>query len=147
MVLVCVFCPAAYGQPWDGNGVEGDPYQIWTGEQMNSIGLYPNRWSKSYKLMADISLSAYSGWNYNRIGISGDLYKGAGPFKGTFDGDYHSISDFSCFATAAYLNAYIGLFGYVYDGTIKNLKVIAGKKNLINLSLSVIKTKWRRKIV
>ena len=31
--------------------------------------------------------------------------------------------------------------------TEKNLKVIAGKKNLINLSLSVIKTKWRRKIV
>jgi phosphoribosylformylglycinamidine synthase len=31
--------------------------------------------------------------------------------------------------------------------TEKNLKVIAGKKNLINLSLSVIKTKWRRKII
>ena len=31
--------------------------------------------------------------------------------------------------------------------TEKKLKVIADKKNLIDLSLSVIKTKWRRKVV
>ncbi len=31
--------------------------------------------------------------------------------------------------------------------TERNLKVIANKKNLIDLSLSVMKTKWRRKVV
>jgi hypothetical protein len=34
-VMVLVFCSAVYGQPWDGNGVEGDPYQIWTAEDMH----------------------------------------------------------------------------------------------------------------
>ena len=38
VVVVCVFCSAALGQPWDGNGVEGDPYLIWTAADMQAIG-------------------------------------------------------------------------------------------------------------
>ncbi len=104
-----------------GTGEPNDPYQIWTGEQMNSIGLYPNRWSKSYKLMADISLAAYSGSAYNIIGTS-PLHTGSRtPFKGVFDGNYHSISGFSYSGTGSYK----GLFGYVYEGPIKNLEIIS----------------------
>jgi len=107
-----------------GTGEANDPYQIWTGEQFNSIGLYPNRWSKHYKLMDDISLAGYTGHSYNRIGTSRP-FSGDGPFKGVFDGNFHSISDFSYFATASYKDTYIALFGYIYDGTIKNLKVLS----------------------
>ena len=104
-----------------GTGEANDPYEIWTGEQFNSIGLYPNRWRKHYKLMADISLSAYSGSAYNIIGISDDLFYGSGPFRGVFDGNFHSVSGFS-YSTH---DDYTGLFGYVYEATIKNLEVVS----------------------
>jgi hypothetical protein len=34
---VCGLCSEVFGQPWDGNGVEGDPYQIWTPNDMQAI--------------------------------------------------------------------------------------------------------------
>jgi len=107
-----------------GSGEEDDPYQIWTGEQFNTIGLYPNRWSKNFKLMDNISLAGHTGSAYNRIGVA-QLYSGDGPFDGVFDGDFHSISDFSYFAPSSWQDTHIALFGYVYSGTIKNLKVVA----------------------
>jgi hypothetical protein len=106
-----------------GTGGPYDPYLIYTGEQMNKIGAQPSDWSKSFKLMADISLSAYSGSLYNIIGRSSSTTNGSGPFTGTFDGNYHSISGFSYSASS--IN-YVGIFGYVGSaGTIKNLKVIS----------------------
>jgi hypothetical protein len=39
---------ATYG---GGNGTPADPYQIWTAEQMNTIGLNPADWDKSFTLM------------------------------------------------------------------------------------------------
>ena len=106
-----------------GTGEPDDPYQIWTGEQFNAIGLYPSRWSKHYKLMADISLAEHTGNSYNRIGVSAPPT--GSPFGGVFDGNFHRISDFSYFATSSHEDNYIGLFGYVYDATIRNLKVIS----------------------
>ncbi|UCC22567.1 MAG: SMP-30/gluconolactonase/LRE family protein, partial [Planctomycetota bacterium] len=67
-VLPCVFCSVAYGQPWDGNGVEGDPYQIWTAEDMQAIGADSTYWDAHFELMADINLLAYSGTSFNIIG-------------------------------------------------------------------------------
>ena len=67
-VLVLSFAPAAFGQPWDGNGVEGDPYQIWTAEDMQAIGADANYWDAHFLLMADIDLSAYTGTSFNVIG-------------------------------------------------------------------------------
>jgi len=98
-----------------GAGEPDDPYQIWTGEEFNTIGLHPNRWSKHYKLMDDISMAGYSGGSYNLIGTStSPNHTYGGEFRGVFDGNYHTISDFS--------NSK-GVFGYVYDGTIKCLKL------------------------
>jgi hypothetical protein len=113
-----------YDEPFcGGTGSDDDPYQICTGEQMNNIGRLSSRWTKNYKLMADISLSAYSGSSYNIIGRSSSTTNGSGPFTGTFDGNYHSISGFSYSASS--IN-YVGIFGYVGSaGTIKNLKIIS----------------------
>ncbi len=106
-----------YGVPFcGGTGTLDDPYQICTGEQMNNIGRLPTRWSKNYKLMADISLADYSGSEYNIIGTDSSR------FTGIFDGNYHSISGFSYSETST---SYVGLFGYISDGTIKNLRVIS----------------------
>jgi|GEM_PF-792474 len=129
-----VECEPVFG---GGTGEANDPYQIWTGEQFNNIGLYPNRWGKDYKLMDDISLAGYTGSSYNRIGVAA-LFSGDGPFDGVFDGDFHSISGFSYFATSSSKDTYIGLFGYVYDATIKNLKVVSPDVYTHNYSQSYV---------
>jgi hypothetical protein len=38
VVLVCVLSRSGLGQPWDGNGVDGDPYLIYTAEEMQVMG-------------------------------------------------------------------------------------------------------------
>ncbi|RPJ37728.1 MAG: hypothetical protein EHM27_12245, partial [Deltaproteobacteria bacterium] len=63
-----------------GKGDPNEPYQIWTAEQMNQIGSYPNDWTQNFRLMANIDLSNYSGTAFNIIGTLGN------PFTGTFDG-------------------------------------------------------------
>jgi hypothetical protein len=105
-----------------GTGEPDNPYLIYTAEQMNKIGMDPNDWDKNFKLMADISLSAYSGSEYNIIGRSSSPVQGVGPFSGVFDGNYHNISDFSC--SRSNIN-YLGIFGYVANGAVRDLKVIS----------------------
>ncbi len=107
-----------------GTGEPNDPYQIWTPEQMNAIGANPD-WDKDFKLMADIDLSCYSGQEFNRIGyqIVGARTLVPYPFSGVFDGNGHTISNFSY---RALWGVGVGLFGYV-DGAhaaIMNLGLI-----------------------
>ena len=66
---------ATYG---GGSGTAEDPYQIWTPEQMNTIGLNSADWDKHFKLMADIDMSVYTGTQYNIIGTAWNT-----PFTGT----------------------------------------------------------------
>jgi hypothetical protein len=44
-----------------GNGTAEDPYQIWTAEELDSIGQHPEDFSKHFILMSDIDLSQYDG--------------------------------------------------------------------------------------
>ncbi len=117
--LLCVLfltCPAQakYG---GGTGEPNDPYLIYTAEQMNAIGIEPNNWDKHFKLMADIDLSTYTGDQFNIIG-------GNPPFTGVFDGDGHTISNFTYASTDQWCGG--GLFGSVNDpnAEIKNLRLI-----------------------
>ncbi|MHC4314800.1 MAG: GLUG motif-containing protein, partial [Planctomycetota bacterium] len=96
--------------PLQGDGVPDSPYLIYTPEQLNIIGLLPCVWDKHFKLMANIDLSQYAGTDFNIIVR----------FTGTFDGNGHTISNFTCTSTGT---NYIGLFGYV-TGEIKNLGFI-----------------------
>jgi len=68
VVVVCFFSLPAYSQPWDGNGVEGDPYQIWTAADMQAIGANPGYWDAHFLLCADIDLGSYTGTSFNIIG-------------------------------------------------------------------------------
>ena len=54
MVVICI--GTACGQYGGGLGTLEDPYQIWTPEQMNQIGLHSEDWDKHFALMADIDL-------------------------------------------------------------------------------------------
>jgi hypothetical protein len=85
---------------------------------MNAIGAEPNDWDKHFKLMADIDLSGYTGTDFNIIGIGN-----RNAFTSVFDGNGHTISNFTCTSTDS---SCIGIFGHI-DGPnarISNLGLI-----------------------
>jgi hypothetical protein len=102
---------------WEGSGTETDPYLIYTAEQLNTIGLVVCDWDKHFKLMADIDLSGFTGTDFNIIGSYDN------PFNGVFDGNGHTISNFSYTSTD---RNNIGLFRYVEgeNAAIKDLGLI-----------------------
>jgi hypothetical protein len=101
-----------------GAGTLSNPYLICTAAQMNTIGSSTTYWTnKHYKLMSDISLSTYTGTQYNVIGTA------ANPFLiSSFNGDGHVISDLT-FSNAAI--SYVGLFGSVSSSNIRLLGLSA----------------------
>ena len=126
-VVVSIFVVPAYGQYGGGSGDAGDPYLIYTAEQMNAIGADSNDWDKHFRPMADIDLSAYTGVSFN---IIGDYHFDNGtsewvgtPFSGVFDGRMRKISNFT-HSSASGEN--IGIFGSVKGplAVIKNVVLI-----------------------
>lgn len=118
--LLCVLfltwpVQAKYG---GGSGEPNDPYLIYTAEQMNAIGTEPNDWDKDFKLMADIDLRRYAEKDFNIIGTG---YLPA--FTGVFDGNGHTISNFTYTSTDL---PCVGIFGYIDgpDARISNLGLI-----------------------
>ena len=98
-----------------GSGTETDPYQIATGAQLAYLATLINGSSNStycscyYVLTADIDLNNIS---WTPIGYASRFC-----FKGTFDGDGHTISNLYVSSTSLYG----GLFGMVSVATIKNV--------------------------
>jgi hypothetical protein len=115
LLAVCFLARPAQAQYGGGSGTENDPYLIYTAEQMNQIGANPGDWGKRFELMADIDLSDYSGSAFNIIGTTA-----LASFNGLFEGNGHTISNFSLTSTS---ESYVGLFGYV-SGKIQNLGLI-----------------------
>ena len=103
---------------YSGGGTEVDPYIISTPAEMNDIGNNPGHFGSYFKLTADIDLGAYTGTSFNIIGPNSTT-----PFTGVFDGNDHTISNFTYSSTGT---DYIGLFGCVddQDAEIKNLGLI-----------------------
>jgi len=117
LIAICLLSFPAYAKYGGGSGTAEDPYQIWTAEQMNTIGAEPNDWDKHFKLMANISLGAYSGTSFNIIGTR------ERPFTGVFDGNARTVSNLRYHSNAL---SNIGLFGCI-DGRnveIKDLGLI-----------------------
>jgi rhodanese-related sulfurtransferase len=120
-----------------GTGEPNDPYLIYTAEQLNTIGLNQEDADKHFKLMADIDLSAYQGDSFNRIGFYDppefvpDWHT---PFSGVFDGNGHTISNFTYVVDVnepleedgLFGDEDVGLFGFVNgpEAQIKNLGLI-----------------------
>jgi len=120
LLIICCCCLSAQGKYGGGSGTPEDPYQIWDANDMQAIGADANDWDKCYKLMADIDLSAYSGEEFAIIGCSGYCYSIELPFSGIFDGNDHTISNFTYSSTD---KNYVGLFRFV-NGEITNLGLI-----------------------
>jgi len=107
-----------------GAGEPNDPYRIATAEDLNDIGNDPNDWDKHFVLVDDINLGEYPSMQFKIIGrYCGYQDPNNKPFTGVFDGNGHSISNFT-YEHHKYDGA--GLFGYVddADAQIKDLTLI-----------------------
>lgn len=110
-----------------GSGTETDPYQINTAEGLKWFRDKVNNATKEpdtkicAELTEDIDLN---GEAWTPIGIGDAFYARTPPYSGTFDGKGHTIKNLSIDSSAHY----VGLFGYVYGGTIRNLTVSGSVK-------------------
>ncbi len=96
----------------EGTGKPKDPYLIATSRELNSIGHNPRLMYAHFKLINDIDLT---GINFFIIGNE------LSPFTGVFDGNNHTISNFT-YTSKGEID--IGLFGNVWNGEIKDLGLI-----------------------
>ena len=110
-----------------GSGTKNDPYQIGTAEGLKWFRDKVNNAAKTEdskicaELTEDIDLS---GEAWTPIGIGNHFYSGTPPYAGIFDGKGHTIKNLSIDSS----KQYVGLFGYVYGGTIRNLTVSGSVK-------------------
>ena len=110
-----------------GSGAEGDTYLISSTDKLYTLSQTNADWGKHFKLTQDIDLSTVCGANLNGESVSWTrIGNDSKPFTGTFDGADHTISGLYIDSTEGWQ----GLFGYVENGTIKNLTVkgtVSGK--------------------
>ena len=128
LTFILIAATTTFAYDWStnsGNGSWATPYQISEANQLNSIGTDPNLMDKNFILLNDIDLSEYSGTQYNIIGNNSQ------PFIGYFDGDHHTILNFSYTSTGA---NYIALFGKTGEffkdtGQVRNLTLLNANVN------------------
>ena len=117
-----------------GSGTKDDPYLIATADDLatfrelvNSVGA--GKTSTLYaKLTDNIDLSGQTNWT--PIGLSSSKV-----FAGEFDGNGHTISGLTIKDATT---QYQGLFGYVKNGTIKNLTVEGSVKTSSNNAAGIV---------
>ena len=113
-----------------GAGTEANPYRISTADQLNAIR---QNLEAHYRLENDIDLSSTVIWDYGRgwqpIGTDGEQFKGA------FDGAGHTLLNLTVNRPHS---DYQGLFGYVWDATLENVRLenvtVIGRKDIGSLS-------------
>ena len=102
--------------PVNGDGTAENPYQIQTFGDLWWIGQDDSRWDKHYIQTADIDASNSTNLN---AGLGwypiGNTTTG---FRGSYDGQNYSIDNLTINRSS---EEYIGLFGYVYTGSVKNI--------------------------
>jgi probable HAF family extracellular repeat protein len=111
-----------------GSGIEGDPYQLSSANDLMALSNEPNDWDKYFILTADIDMDP------NVTGIpaftaalispdtnnTNTTFEGT-EFRGLFDGGGHKIMNLTIRSVGTG-NDYVGLFGQVYGSLgIKNL--------------------------
>ena len=122
VLVVLAIALTAQAALWEGSGTESDPYLIYDANDMQAIGADPNYWDSHFQLMSDIDLSRFTGTQFNIIGYGEHLLDGE-PFGGVFDGNGHTISNFSYTGSE---RGSVGLFGSIagQGSEIRNLGLI-----------------------
>jgi len=121
-----------------GSGTAGDPYRIGSAANLLVLAADANDYNKPFILTADINLAPY---NFTTAVIAPDTNNSASGFQGVqfsgiFDGNGYTISNLTI-NTGGAGNDFLGLFGFVTSGEIKNLRLedvnITGDDNSICL--------------
>jgi hypothetical protein len=113
-ILVFALSSVSFGKYSGGTGEPNAPYRIATAEDLNDIGNHTEDWDACFVLTNDVNLSAFTGTQFKIIGPNYIT-----PFSGVFDGNGHTISNFTYDSNNA---KRIGLFGFVGLGAeIRNL--------------------------
>ena len=110
----------------DGAGTEGDPWLIQSLEDFNDFAADANYWDDYTRLETDVNLA---GMVYERAIIAPDVndaswFQGT-PFTGVFDGNNHKITNLTIDDAGAG-NGFLGLFGFIDDGEVRNLGLEGG---------------------
>ncbi len=131
LIAVWFVSSPAYAQYSGGTGEPNDPYRIATAEDLMLLGETPADYDEHFILTADIDLDPNLPGRkvFDRAVIAPDdphdPFTGfvGPPFNGIFDGNDHTISNFSYISTG---KDYIGLFGYISgeNARIKDLGLI-----------------------
>jgi hypothetical protein len=87
-----------------GVGTPDDPYRIQTPDEFVRLAYHPTDWGKSFVLAGNIDLSQTDPSLISPIGVYGM------PFKGSFDGNNCTISNFRHLSEA---ENYVGVFGSI----------------------------------
>jgi hypothetical protein len=120
-LLIVSFAPYTCLAYSGGTGEPNDPYKIASVADFNQLTIDPNNWNKSFILTANINLT---GLAFTQSPVAPDTSTSDGfqgtQFTGVFDGNGHTISKLTITASA---ETYVGLFGYVGGGQIRNLGV------------------------
>lgn len=131
LLLTLTLLPFGVSAAWEGevaenfasgNGTETDPYIIDSAGQLALLAKNVNEGTDNYfniffKLGNDIDLSGETQWVPIGSYASADVWQS---FNGTFDGAGHTISGMN--VTTTELQS-VGLFGYVRNATIKNIRI------------------------
>jgi hypothetical protein len=116
-----------------GSGTAEDPHQIYTADQLHALGGQYCDWDKHFVLMDDIDLGGYDGKegraSFNIIGYGASSCISNRSFSGVFDGNGHSISNFTWQSAEA---DRVGIFGTVRrlsyreqpNAEVKNIVVV-----------------------
>ncbi|HSV27387.1 MAG TPA: GLUG motif-containing protein, partial [Sedimentisphaerales bacterium] len=113
-ILILCCSRALCGTYGGGTGTEADPYIISTDAHLQELSANSGDWGQCFKLTADITAA---------------LYTPVTLFTGQFDGNHHTISDFSYTSETAH---YRGFFCRVegHGAVVKNLTLIAPNVNV-----------------
>ncbi|HOK66678.1 MAG TPA: hypothetical protein PK054_05425 [Anaerohalosphaeraceae bacterium] len=104
-----------------GAGTPSSPYLISNHLHLQAVGAHPWDWDKHFKLTADIDLSKYNGAQFNLIGRYA-VGETPLPFTGVLDGNGFAIANFT-YHYDGWPQIYIGLFGYIRGGQVRNLRL------------------------
>ncbi len=118
-----------------GSGTEDDPYRIFNAAQLNQVRNFLNKSNVYFSLEADIDLTEWIAENNPVQGWSPIGSSSSNSFRGTFNGNGHTISGLWIKRPDT---DYVGLFGYVYYATVSGVRLygaeIEGKRYVGGIS-------------
>ncbi len=117
LLLITSFSVCSFAKYSGGTGEPGDPYQIANAADLMTLAHDSNDYNKYFIMTADINIGSYGTFTSAVIAPVSTL-----PFTGTFDGALHKIYNLKI-NTGGVRRSYLGLFGSLSGGIIKNLGI------------------------